>query len=60
MILPYTLPILPYVLFALFVGYLGTGRKFGFWGNFFVSLVLTPLVGVVVLLAQEAPKKSSS
>ncbi len=29
MILPYTLPLLPYVLFALFVGYLGTGRKFG-------------------------------
>ncbi|HEY1110541.1 MAG TPA: hypothetical protein VGE76_17960 [Opitutaceae bacterium] len=60
MILPYTLPLLPYVLFALFVGYLGSARKFGFWGNFFVTLVLTPLVGVVVLLAQEAPKKKES
>lgn len=53
MILPYLLPLLPYVILTLFIAYLGKDTKFGFWGNFWVSILLTPLVGVVVLIAQE-------
>jgi len=47
-----TSSIIVLVLLASLLGYLGKDRKFGFWGNFFVSLILTPIVGVIVLLAQ--------
>lgn len=53
MILPGLLPLLPYVLLTLLVAYLGKNTKFGFWGNFWVSLLLTPIVGIIVLLAQD-------
>ena len=57
MILPYLLPMLPYVLLTLVIAYLGRDTKFGFWGNFWVSLLLTPIVGVIVLIAQEHKTK---
>jgi len=44
------------ILLAGLMGYLGKERKFGFWGNFFVSLLFTPIVGVIVLLAQDSKK----
>ncbi len=53
MILPMFLPLLPYVLLTLLVAYIGQNTKFGFWGNFWVSLLLTPVVGIIVLLAQD-------
>jgi len=31
----------------------GRGFKFGFWGNFVISLIFTPVIGVIVLLAQD-------
>ena len=52
MILPMFFPMLPYVLLTLLIAYIGKNLKFGFWGNFWVALLLTPLVGIVVLLAQ--------
>jgi hypothetical protein len=33
------------------IGLLGTNRKLGFWGYFFASLLLTPFIGVILLLA---------
>ncbi|MDP0501497.1 MAG: hypothetical protein Q7P63_15495 [Verrucomicrobiota bacterium JB022] len=45
--------IAPYVIFCLVLAYLGKEKKFGFWGNFFVSLILTPFIGLIVLLAQD-------
>lgn len=53
MFLPTFLPLLPYILLTLLVAYLGKHTKFGFWGNFWVALLLTPIVGIVVLLAQD-------
>jgi hypothetical protein len=47
--------ILPIALVAALIGYLGKDRKFGFWGNFFVSLILTPVIGLLVFFAQ-SPK----
>jgi len=46
------------ILFAvcLLIGFLGRHRKFGFWGYFFGSLLLTPVIGIVLLLASD-PKK---
>lgn len=44
-----------YLLFYIFtsflIGVLGTNRKFGFWGYFFCSLLFTPFLGVIILLA---------
>ncbi|MDX8394709.1 MAG: hypothetical protein R8K21_09055 [Mariprofundales bacterium] len=41
---------------CLVIGFLGRHRKMGFWGYFFGSMVLTPLIGVFLLLASD-PKK---
>ena len=42
-----------YVGLCCLLGHLGRNTKFSFWGNFWVGVILTPVVGVVVLLAQE-------
>ena len=41
------------------IGFLGTNRKFGFWGYFFYSLLFTPFLGIILLLASSplAPVK---
>ncbi|MFV0349544.1 MAG: hypothetical protein ACK5JO_13255 [Halodesulfovibrio sp.] len=33
------------------VGVLGIHTRFGFWGNFFASMLLTPLVGLLLVVA---------
>jgi uncharacterized membrane protein len=39
------------IMLSLIIGYLGRHRKLGFWGLFFGSMFLTPLIGLVILLA---------
>lgn len=47
-----------YTLTCLLLAYMGRFGKFTFWGNFFISLVLTPIIGLLVVLAQDlSPKK---
>jgi uncharacterized membrane protein len=46
-----------YLLSCLLMGVLGINRKFGFWGYFFGSIILTPVVGLLLILASD-PKKS--
>jgi hypothetical protein len=36
---------------------IGTNRKFGYWGYFFCSLFLTPLIGSIVLLGSDKRPK---
>ena len=55
-ILPITPNLVFFVLLLLFswgVGFIGRDYKYGFWGNFLVSMIFTPVVGVLVLLAQD-------
>ncbi|GFM34908.1 hypothetical protein LN040_11030 [Desulfovibrio subterraneus] len=33
------------------VGLLGINTRFGFWGNFFASMLLTPVVGLLLVVA---------
>lgn len=47
------LTIVPYVLLCWLLAFFGRELKFGFWGNFWVSIVLTPIVGIIVILAQD-------
>jgi uncharacterized membrane protein len=41
------------IALSLIIGYLGRRRKMGFWGLFFGSMFLTPLIGLVILLASD-------
>lgn len=39
------------ILGSLLVALMGRKRKFGFWGYFFASLLFTPLVGLLFVIA---------
>lgn len=45
---------------ALINGFLGSMRRIGFWGAFFGSIILTPIIGflLVVVSGQAKPPKS--
>lgn len=36
---------------SLLVGVFGMHTRFGFWGNFFASILLTPVVGLLLVIA---------
>ena len=43
---------IPIIVFAsLIVGLLGRNRRFGFWGFFFASILLTPVIGLLLVIA---------
>lgn len=44
------------ILSALVIGFLGRRHRFGFWGYFFATLLLTPLVGLLMLIAASGSK----
>ena len=39
-----------YLVFAILVGLCGSQRRMGFTGTFLLSLVITPVIGLLVLL----------
>ncbi|WP_417655950.1 hypothetical protein [Pseudidiomarina aestuarii] len=45
--------VLLYLLLCATVAYMGRNRKLGFWGYLFASMLFTPLIGVVLLLASD-------
>ena len=47
------LEIVLWILFSVGVGFLGDSRRVGFAGGFFWSLLLSPLIGVVIVLASK-------
>ena len=53
--MPYILLLYPFA--CIIIALLGTNRKFGFWGYLFASFLLTPLVGLVLVLASDPIKK---
>ncbi len=40
-----------WILGAIVVGFLGRRQRLGFWGYFFGSIILTPVVGMLMLIA---------
>lgn len=52
------IPFLIYLGLCLVVAMLGIGRKMGFYGYLFASLLLTPLIGVLLVLVS-GPRKPS-
>ena len=54
--------VLGWIIFSLVAGAIGSGRNIGFWGAFLLSLVLSPIIGLIIALvskdkAQESYKK---
>lgn len=45
-----------YLLICLMIGFFGRNRKLTFWGYFFGSIVLTPIVGLILVFASD-PRK---
>ena len=46
------------IAISFFIGILGRYRKLGFWGYFFASILLTPIIGLLLLFASDPrPKK---
>ncbi len=52
------------ILYALFsvipaaiIGFMGAKRRLGFWGYFFASLLLTPLIGLLLVFVTDVKKK---
>lgn len=42
-----------YIIVSLLIGVIGRHRKLGFWGYFFGALLLTPLMGILLLIASD-------
>ena len=48
-----------WVLLAVIIGFMGKNRKFGFWGYVLFSLFLTPLIGILLVLASDKKATAS-
>lgn len=42
-----------WIIFSFVVGAIGNNRKIGFAGAFFVSLILSPLIGLIITLVSK-------
>jgi len=48
--------IVVWLLGSWVIAVLGRRRRFGFWGYFFASVLLTPIIGVLLLAAAIPPR----
>ena len=39
-----------WIIFSAVVGAIGSDKKIGFWGGFLISLLLSPIIGLIVVL----------
>ncbi len=47
-----------WIALSLIVSFSGNGKKVGFWGVFLLSLIFSPLIGLIVgLVSSSEPKK---
>ncbi|GAB6040679.1 hypothetical protein [Endothiovibrio diazotrophicus] len=58
-VLPFTKYIVLYLALCIIIGVLGRRRKLGAWGYFFGSIVLTPIIGLLLLLASDRREPGS-
>ena len=40
-----------WLILAVVIGFFGRNRRFRFWGYFFASVLLTPIIGLLLLIA---------
>lgn len=48
--MPRELIILGYLILCTIVAILGRNKTIGFWGFFFFSAILTPIIGIAILI----------
>ena len=48
------------LILSLFIGLVGINTRLGFWGNFFASILLTPLMGLLLVIASGRKKNCGS
>ena len=53
----YAVGAVAYVLLCLFVAVLGRRRKWGYWGYLWASVLFTPVLGLVFVLAADPPPR---
>ncbi len=46
-----------YLILCAIVGLLGRGRRMGGWGYFFGSIVLTPLIGMMLVMVSDKKRE---
>ena len=46
------------LVLSLLIGLVGINSRLGFWGNFFASILLTPIVGLLLVIASGRKKQS--
>jgi amino acid transporter len=49
---------LGYLILCFIVGYFGRNRSMTFWGYFFASIVLTPLVGLLLVIISKKKEEN--
>jgi hypothetical protein len=42
---------------AFVIGFIGRKRRLGFWGHFFASILFTPIIGILLVVASRSPKR---
>lgn len=45
------------LVLSLLIGLVGINSRLGFWGNFFASILLTPIVGLLLVIASGGKKQ---
>ena len=48
--------IFPWLLFSILIGFLGKKKNIGFGGAFFLSILLSPLIGLIIALSSKEKK----
>jgi hypothetical protein len=49
-----------YLTLCALVALIGRNRKFGFWGYFFCSILLSPIIGALLVVASDSKYKQIS
>jgi len=49
-----------YIFFAILMGVLGSDKNLGFWGAFVISLLLSPLIGLIFVLTSASKKQEET
>lgn len=52
-----TIVIVIWLVSSLLIAFAGSKFRFGFWGYFFASVLLTPIMGVLLLAAAVPPRR---
>lgn len=46
-------PVLVWIFASWIIGLLGRHKRYGYFGNFLISFIFSPIVGLIVILASD-------